>query len=302
MSKIKPNQLRREIEYNLSIMEKSLKQGIKVDSGFLAIFQNDIEAIGNHAFAATLNERLQKDAEKLYKVASNTLNIPYTPRQLVSSAPISADKIAVHADSAEDKGLKLLFDNGIGVRKIAGDGHCLFRAIATQSLLTAEKTKSPSTLLRLAEKVISSPEYAPVIQATAKEVAALLKHAHFDILNDAHSSDLLVQFLRMITTHGLQKNNTPTIEAMIQAGGDTTESYLAKMADMSERSMGGQAEIIELEKELETPLRILSLDLLGQGSEKLPPKEEHILGNTFLLFTAGPPGHYDLAEVILQPE
>lgn len=299
MTKINVNRIKNEIEYNLSIMEESLSKGIKVDAGFLPIFQNDIESLGNHSYETELNDRLQITAQKLYKVASGKLDIPEATIPLISPTAIPANEIPAQSEGPRKQGLKVLSDNGIGLQKIRGDGHCLFRAIAAQSLFTSERTKTPSSLFQLAQKVESSSNYDHRVRNTAQKVVSALSpqnnRSALATLSDSSSSNLLVEFLRLIAVHGMNKNMNESLQNILIEEAGSVDEYLKDMSDMSKRAMGGQPEIIALEKALGSSLRVLQLHALGTGSEKLPEKGERPLGSTFLLYT---PGHYDLGRVI----
>ncbi len=327
MSSVTSAHFKREIEYNLSIMEKTFSEGREIDQGFFKIFQEDITQLAalqtkekiepavSTPVIKELNDRLQKNTLKLQEIVKGIFKpIEANNTALVASSLLNAGEIALtQSNEILKAGFEVLNQNGLQVRKVAPDGHCQLRSIAAKILIDnqRQKKKSKSKLLTLAEAAVKNETYTAETKEIAKKVVAGLNpkknQSALEILQNQELSDLLVQFLRLIAVEGLRKNKSETFTQMLERDGIPFEQYCKDMTSMPLAKFGGQPEIMELEKALKTPLQFLDLSILGKGKQlsastgtnetmKVLTKEELTPGKTFILYN--PTGlHYDLAEI-----
>lgn len=323
MTAITSVRFKEEIEHNLSIMNKTLSEGRAVDQGFIDIFKKDIadltelqtkEKIDTATSAPVitqLTKSINESADKLKSIVKGIFKITSEPTGLVAAGLQNAGEIAKRYTAENEAHIKAGFEalnqGGISVRKVAGDGHCMFRAMIAKILIDNQRQKknTKSKILTLAERAAKSKTYSDETKEIAKKVINSLNpkknQSALEILQNPEQSNLLVHFLRLIAVDGLRNNKgatfRETFDQMLQNDEMTAEDYYADMSSMAKATYGNQPEINELEKALKMKFEILGLGSLGRKTATLPPKKDLTPGKIFLLHNPTSPAHYDLAEV-----
>ncbi len=314
MNPINSSDFRREIEYNLEIMEKTLQKNVAIDAGFFEIFQRDIEhleamsasnsknRVEAKKITSTLNIRLQTNAARLQQITGKAFGfvehvVPFlaansvSPKEFIKNYSPSEHSLAI-------RGLTALDSAGYNVRKIKGDGHCLFRGIAAKDLIESARAQRKSHVLVLAQKIVTAPGlYSDKLVKCARRAIEILEPITDEkslivLLQDQKSSDRLVKFLRNVAVDH-QRRHIDKFASFHEGEKGSFADHLNSMARMSLRQMGDQPEIVALQEALQMQLPVVNLRNLGGNQEIVQEGEAH-QGSLQLLYDGQI--HYDLAE------
>ena len=173
-------------------------------------------------------------------------------------------------------------------QRIAGDGHCLFRAIG-QSLLNQAKKLSSEEREKLLYPIVTYVSDNPSLNYEDFQQA---------IINGENSaSDNMVLFLRRLSCiiNDSKKSEDVFKEEAERVSG-SVEQYLQNMSDMKLRMHGGESEIDALSKAFNLTIFILDVHSIAKKEQSLDSltTQYHSEGGSIihLLHT---PNHYDVA-------
>lgn len=304
-----------EVQYNLDIMKETIAsgKGSDIDPGFLAIFRADIATLRKSSIAKNrvrvLSKQLQNSGAKLKKIWNKEIKTKeikqpapieffaaYTPTEVEKTLSTSArtDAVAAGYNTLAQSGQYL-------VRKIPGDGHCLFTSVAAIDLYSAQRMGMEPKLLTTAKRIAEDETLDnELLKTAATMVADLLSRQVSDneafdpkaILADVPSRTHIIQFLRSLACHELRQDTTnETLDQYLAANGTTRHAHLASMEDIRRRAHGDEPELHAMRHALDLELPVIDLQTLGIEQTTLP--ENHEQGKLWLLFR---PGHYDVAE------
>jgi hypothetical protein len=310
-----------EIQYNLDIMQKTISngQGDAIDLGFIEIFRADIAELQQSSLAKKkinqLSSQLEESAVLLQAIWNNEfsaceLTTPTQPFYRPTLPPENKDSTkkttprssvtSKKADYVSAGYQKLRESNSFFLRKIPGDGHCLFTSIAFIDLYTAYKNESDPKLLTAALKYSKTrSKQARRLQKAARKVIKLLNkqsnqalHPR-DLLLNKNNQEKIVCFLRLLSCHELRhtQHENEVLQSYLAVEGVTLEEYCTRMENMQEAAHGDEPELQALNQALNLELPVLDVQAIGKGEARLPADQE--TGTLYLLFR---PGHYDVAQ------
>jgi hypothetical protein len=288
-----------ELLYNFSIVETTLKNKGSIDPGFIDIFEDAINALPKGAQKTDVTKRFEHISDAIFSGLEASSK---DDRPLIGS-PTSLVSIAEDYTSGFVKQGLLLLDPYFMATRTKGDGHCFFRATA-YGLLRFIEENSPEKVEHLLKTVYSSlntigsaslsKKFAPIAEL-AKSVS-LKKRSALDIINAKEDSDLLVSFLRDLACEYNRKESTETFEAYTSFIDTNKEQYLSNMKNMQRAELGGQPELLALEKTLGIRFSILDTQAVGKKQQKpedyLAAEGQGAHTTISLLYR---PGHYDIA-------
>ncbi len=261
--------------YFMQCMEKAQKNGCEVDKGFIEIFEDDLSGLRerghNPRQVFELRQRLESIATKIFsKIDAKQVQRPLMDKQSTLKS------LAKTYDSGDvKKGLETL-DTQYKLRRIKGDGHCMFRAIAAGMLYHLKNGKD-------------------INDAIPKELADFLaenKDASVEsLIGNTRLSNKLVHILRKIAVRGTENNEGAINAAIVDYG--SYKNYKLKMVDMAKAEMGGNAELNVLADVLGLKFHILHASAIGKG-EPMDAEHHFIGGNGEDISLLYRPGHYDL--------
>jgi hypothetical protein len=299
----------REISYNLDIVEKTLKTGKAVDIGFVEIFANDIAKLRDKKLQNQLSTRLTVIAAKIYDVTEGQFfpsRLADTARPLVGKA-VELKQIAAEYTDGKVKTRLEKLDSSFVMKPIAGDGHCLFRAVAVGILEFLQKNNASireSFLSRIHAVVEKFKATNPTLEIRFQEVLEILNDLSSktksleEVLNNRQTSDILVSFLRelAVSYNEVEGGATFESEAIVEEG--SKEAYLRKMKDMRSDTpaLGGEPELIALMRTLD--IELINIDAASEIIDRTDPQnylDRANKANKLALFLLHRPGHYDLA-------
>ncbi len=291
MSAINSTHLYNELAYNFDIMEKAIAEGHAkdIDIGFIEIFANDLQELSKITFDKSkihgLTTRLNVAADRICEATSSVFSDvdPRSQRPLVGiKQPVSV--LAKELNEGLTKtGLERL-DPFFTMRRIAGEGHCLFRAVAVGVLDYLEKVPNPlkdEFLTKLREQVARfEDESLTALYEDIQLVGQLPKEEAFK------ASDRLVAFLRQLACCYNRNSKNEVLQGLI------SEDYLQEMSSMQKCQHGGEPELVALQNVLGLDLRVVDTAVIAKGEQTaksyLEAKKEETV---FLLLS---PIHYDI--------
>ena len=298
----------KDIALNIEDLSSAVASKKNVDPEFLKILQHDIDTLhrvydkgqiphDSHVWSELhrMNVRLQEVATTMHGLAAvNHCSPPAASRPVPSpfgedvSIPLVGkveDPLTLCSDDSSpvNKGLQILHDEGYRVRRVRGNGHCLFSSIAAH-LVTDE---------RLAELRAKLPQLAEQGLLGAFDATSLIETCQ-QKLRDGVSVEALMQnermyndwvtFLRTIATNWWKKqigqHGDPEVdlanaarEAMPKlrqkpSNPEVCALYLQSMASMSERRYGGVPEIFALGKALGVNINVIDAKKLGETASQ----------------------------------
>ena len=264
---------------NIKDMEDTLKDRPKtVDRdycGFIQILNNDLNELRSSNFDKTkigeLSSKLELASDRVYELASLTFeNVNANDvRPLVGRKKHISTIAKELKEGPEKNGLDKLHPF-FKMRSIAGDGHCLFRAIGV-GLIDYVNTSSKRDRTIFLSK-ISNIDLRAFLQKPKK---------------DAYKeSDMLVAMLRRLAVDDMEDSTNEVLKEI------TTPEYLKEMSDMSKCAHGGEPELVAISNIFGLDFRVVDSIVVAKN-QKLP--QEYLEGKTnktvFLLHT---PIHYDI--------
>ncbi len=245
---------------------------------------------------------LQSDTDDVVIVAEN--------QPLVSSLTTIAHLIENRGAGPIRDGLALLHPI-LMMHKIRGDGHCLFRSIATFLVkdyrnMTADRRQAylneldiSMQNLRASEAlVIKFPRLAKLYGRFKQILRSAVETGQTAdaVIRTASTSDDLVAFLRQVTCAYNFRYPNDAFTQDLQADGISTDAYFERMAGMERKEYGGHAEIIATAYFFQKNIRIYTASVIGragnieEGMRSFKPKRDQG-DELFLIYT---PNHYDL--------
>lgn len=295
MASINSNDLYVSLMRNFADMEKTIADGRAqdIDLGFIEIFIQDIKELEGAGFDKSkihaLSERLSSAADRICEATSflqSTVKADAV-RPLVGKEQRMSDLAKAMSAGDTKRGLEAL-DEHYTLKRVAGDGHCLFRAIAAGTLDYLNALPPPeqerfmqrlqATVDGLKDEKLSGLFRAiQVVRGISKE----------ESLNTKKTSELLVEFLRNLACAYNKNSSNEVLQGLI------SEKYLESMCDMAKKEHGGEPELIALRNTLGLDLRVVDAIAVGKGQvEAASYKENRQPHTVFLLYT---PAHYDIA-------
>lgn len=282
MSAINPTISYQDLYKNLKDMEDTLQNRPNlVDRDyacFVEILANDLHDLQKTNFDKTkiheLTARLEQTADRIYAIAfANPDSSP--PRPLIGPVQPIADVSSQMSLGLTKTGLEKLASH-FTLKRIAGDGHCLFRACAVGLLdyiNTLQDDQRQQYVANLQKSSADCIDEIKTIVLMPKEEAYL-------------QSDILVAYLRKLACSQMQKSDNEVLKTII------SDQYLKNMADMKKLEHGGEPEIVALREALALDLRIVDAVVVGKDQQTAESYLENPAANTvYLLHT---PMHYDI--------
>lgn len=277
--KTSSNDFYNDIKYNLSILADTIKkiedpslikkgESLSLDEGFIAIFANDIKELENLKFSPSkineLHVTLQSQAKKIRSFAGKTFT--YQDKPVKSPIkPIDAELIEEIVQKHKDRDAKFndFQENTIKMRleqigtefdvnSIYGDGHCLYRSIATSLVQNMAQLPKFSLFADSIRKKCgeNNPYLKNISFDDVENILKEIKNNQSAILNPKTSNEL-VQFLRLISSayiHKQAEENKDYKETLVQEISvdkfDSIEDYLQKMISMKGARYAGEREIL----------------------------------------------------------
>ena len=280
MSAINPAVSYQDLNLNLKDLEDTLQNRPHlVDRDyacFIEILANDLQELQKTNFDNSkihaLTARLEQTADRIYAVVfkDNHSRPKIGPVQQISDVATQMSQGLTKSGLEELNPLFML-------RRIAGDGHCLFRACAV-GLLDYLST------LQSAQKhdyIVSLQKHSPDCIEEIKNLLLLPKEEAYQ------QSEVLVAYLRKLACSQMQKSDNEVLKANI-----LSEEYLKNMASMQKGEHGGEPELVALGQALELDLRVVDAIVIGKAQQTAASYLQAPAANTvFLLHT---PMHYDI--------
>lgn len=298
------------IGQSLTRIEKKSNKIKKSNVALVQMLAESILVINKEKTRDGFQKRLQTLADKVLilpekqKISSNTsVSLPTfidEVRPLVGSEMTMQDLANEYSQGVEKRGLERL-DAFFKMRRVAGDGHCLFRAVFTSLLYflkTASQEVKEMVLGQIARSVMDLRDVNHALEAKHKEVVGAIdaKQPLEAILTDRKTSDLLVSFLRDLVSahHFVYGDEVFYSEAELYS--KNKEQYLKDMMSMDKRELGGEPEILALNKLLGIEIIVLHTVEVGEGKKDPAAYVQKAVESqaipVFLIFR---PGHYDYA-------
>lgn len=260
----------------------------------------------------------KKLSQQIERAANKVLSKPSTTKDF--SASVSADSIRPLvgkpielAELAKEyrkgnnqikTGLEQL-GPFFSMRRIAGDGHCLFRStlVGLIHYLKQSPERDVTNFYHQLDKSVEElkdvcPEIEKKYTKGLESIKAILsnKKSIEDVLNDRPSSDLLVSLLRDLVCAYNFMNGDEVFDSETVVFSGNQENYLTTMMDMSKNELGGHPEILALNSILDIELIPVNVAAVTSNTETAESYLERALQAKkipiFLLFR---PGHYDIA-------
>jgi len=290
---------KKELLYNLSIAENTIKQGnaAQIDVGFIEIFEEAIASLPKE----TEKKEIKRKFEQISCAIFSTFQADERP--FIGKKTSLGEIAGQYARGFVKAGLELLSPY-FTMSPTRGDGHCLFRAVG-YGLVNYIEESSPAKIDELLKTLSSSVASLKIKSLSSKfsHVVELARSIHgkkrsaAEVMNSKEDSDRIVSFLRDLACEYNRKNSTDVFESYAAVTDANKEQYLANMKDMRKAELGGEPEIKALEKTLGIHLAIC--DTPAVGKKQLRPetllKESQNKNAHTSLFLLYRPGHYDIA-------
>lgn len=283
MSAINPTVSYQDLYKNLKDMEDTLQNRPHlVDRDyacFIEILTTDLDDLRKTNFDKSkiheLTARLEQTADRIYTLAFASPDSS-PPRPPIGPVQPISDLSNELSPGLTKSGLEKL-DTHFSLRRIKGDGHCLFRACVVGLLdyiATLQNDKKEKYITYLQQNSATCIDEIKAILLMPKGEAYL-------------QSDTLVAYLRKLACSQMQKSDNEVLKANI-----LSEQYLKDMADMKKLEHGGEPELVALREALVLDLRVVDAVVIGKQQQTAESYLENPAANTvFLLHT---PMHYDI--------
>jgi len=288
-----------EIQYNLSVMEKSVNSGKLVDAGFISIFQNAISELPDNEqgtllnSVATIEKALNGLTHKTSHAALQTLINKGKSAGVQYPEPLNV--VATKYESPINETLLSLSDDFM-FRGIKGDGHCFFRALTAGALLSYQHlslTQKEDTTTHIKNQVAAlsdSPKYQQLKKLSDDFIADVLNVTPNNVeslLLNKKKTDKYVEFLRLLASEYNRVNPSDNLLLDLESENKNVNSYCNVMSSMSSRQYGGEHEISALSTAL--GIKIHAHDVQRAGETIYG--DDNALATAHLLFKKS---HYDL--------
>lgn len=227
-----------ELHYNMQIMQETLDRGIAVDAGFLEIFRNGANELA-------LSRRESRSIKS--KIVNLNTYLNQVSRPVIEKA-VSAEEFAERFSSEKiQKGIRLLGCRSI--RKIRGDGHCLFRAFASGLLeVHRNASKQQRRKLRRIFLKLSNPEIVQIVTGLLDK-----KKGIEQVLEDSYASGRLVELMRNLAVKEIETHSDLYSHFIDD---QSVEDYCKRMQSMKLATYGGELELAVLAKIFHTNIQV----------------------------------------------
>jgi hypothetical protein len=255
-----------------------------------------------------MNMRLQEVAAKRFDLehasrsspspskaahASSSLDDMFIPLVGQIDDPLS---LPSQEGTSVHKGLQTLHDGGYHVRRVRGNGHCLFSSIAAH-LITKERLahlRELTEVLRLEQLLGSIDPLSPIRELEQKLDSGSSVET---LLQNEQNYTACVVYLRTIATNWWRKEISANEERLVSLAHaareampdlrrnsndkQVCETYLRRMVSMTDCRYGGEPEIFALKNILGINICTIDLKDLGEASSKqaldriLPGEKDH---------------------------
>lgn len=245
---------RSEIQYNLEILRG--QRDYPSDEGgylikpeqinaiafeFLQIFANQMNQLPNQRSRQVTRLRQSFERSEMYvckNLSCSDVVVPLVGKEFLLPGDLARENPALSKELAR-------LPQTAHIRKIRGDGHCLFRSIAWNIVFHRRSGKMISTLMALKEAY-------PALKTDIKRMVKVLqsKDSPYHIMSDHQRSNIVVAGLRKIAcVHNASRR------AIV----GYSLADLKNMADMSKAYWGGQPEIQALAEALNVQIDVYNL-------------------------------------------
>lgn len=299
-----------EIEYNLSLLDASIAQHAKnIDFEFINIFSGAIATLPskNLADKTLLEQKLHEVASKLFELQGSPLKLlpGIDQKRPLADTPQPIEHLIGQYDAGPIKnGLMRIQEQFTHYVPIAGDGHCLFRAIAHEflSFFTQAAPQQIGTCIQNLEATIQSFNYPTITTKYDRFLGALKQFGESgesvtEAMQREEFSNSLVAFLRILAATYTFKKRSETFNQILAEQQITAVQYFQKIAGMNHKEMGDQVELIALSKSLSCIyIEVLDVKMIGNGAALYNAHTSYGDSNApckiTLLYRSG---HYDIA-------
>jgi hypothetical protein len=300
----------KDIEENLKVLATSISCKKKIDPEFLKILQKDISMLSkaydkrnvahdSHVWSEVyrMNIRLQEAAARMHGLASDSLSGASSGTFEGQCPQVSSLKdtdvvvplvgaidrpmvLASDTPCVANKGLQALQDRGYNIRKVRGNGHCLFSSMAAHLLTNERLVALKQRLLNMKEQgLLGSVDFEALINTCLQKLSS--GSSVEGLLQDEQMYRSWVQLLRTISVNWWRKTIHEEAEDKVLFAHAARESlqelspqlsddevcdmYLQKMELLSEAKYGGAPEMYALEKALGITLHMIDVKGLGRS-------------------------------------
>lgn len=181
-----------------------------------------------------------------------TRSSPQTPRNEIPfiSGPFELSKFAdeEYKGGGNTKGILIKLNDDYTLYKIRGDGHCLFRAVAT-GLLFSFAIATAQTKGKIIERLKSDERLSRFLETPDLDV--------MKTLTNEEDSNAWVRSLRNRVCGYLKMNPTDTFSAYVASENKTIDQYLNEMNAMERAEMGAEPELQALADVLGLTLKVV---------------------------------------------
>lgn len=298
----------RDIALNIKDLADTVASNKHIDNEFFDILQQDIDHLrsaytkrdispDSHVWSELyrMNIRLQEVAAKRYGWASASHAAPSSSLAAYTSSSLDDgfiplvgkidDPLSLLSEEGTpvSKGLQILHDGGYRVRRVRGNGHCLFSSIASH-LVTKERLAHVRELVGhlRSEGLLGAIDPLPYIREFEQKLASGVSVE--TLLQNEQNYAASVVLLRTIAANWWRKEIAKNEERLVALAHDAREAmpdlrsnsdnkqvcetYLRRMVSMTECRYGGQPEIFALKNILGIDIRAVDLKDLGTESSK----------------------------------
>jgi len=308
-----------DIKYNLDILAGKTaypSNGSKIQPHdinqisleFIEIFASQIQEIeqrnNGKSTAATqeLNDHLAAAAGRIYNCLDRKLLSPELKPNvaqniqvpLIGDAPINPSQLILdHTAKTIKAGLTKL-EGHHTVLKIKGDGHCLFRGIATGLLINYESA-TPSERHKFIQHFENVKIQFPQITEDLDQMIRILSQSRsmLETMKTPKTSDAFVQILRRLACE-YNKTNEDLSSIIVAESRTDIHTYLNEMSDMQTAKYGGHPELLALSQVLGTKIRVVDAAVQNRPGihyTDFEPAKDYLPSYSISLLLR--PGHFD---------
>lgn len=285
-----------DVGYSLRVFEKAVAGGSaeKLDLAFFGILNADIEQLQEQKGARFLARKLEEIA---IRICNAHQKIGFESHRQVVEGPFSMEAFLEKRDPepAVRKGLELL-KNRFQIRKVIGDGHCLFRGVGTAFLAHFCEMAEQERYLERLQALVASLQCKSLTEKF-KKIEEILQYLSADkiglwaVSHDAVASDELVGFLRELACeYNVQHNEK--FRAKVEGFYDASLAHYVKEMKTTTK-WGGPLETQALAEVLQVDVRVFDVERFAlKGDDSVNTyRAKNSVGEIDLIFTKN---HYDI--------
>ena len=189
-------------------------------------------------------------------------DVPVPP---VGEAPISPLQLIFSGTPDRIKAGLTKLEGHHTVLKIKGDGHCLFRAVATGLLLHYESAARSERDILIQHFETLKTQFPQIAEDLNKMIHILSEsQSMLATMQTLETSNAMVQVLRRLACEynkTLRGDVQDVLRSMIEAesGSSSFEEYFRDMSDMKKAKYGGEPELTALSKALGAKIRVVDV-------------------------------------------